>query len=69
MDSGGRAVFSDIGGAAVLFTGLWLGEAGIARPKRGTLLPDCCRPWPGIGGRNRGAGEAMFDRSFGSSER
>jgi len=54
---------SDIGGAATLFTGLWLGEAGMDRPNRGTLLPDCDRlPAPGMGGRSSGAGDAMSMR-------
>lgn len=50
------------GGAAALLTGLWLGLAGIASPKRGTLFPLCDR-WPGMGGRSKGTGEAMLDRS------
>lgn len=61
--NGGRAELSDIGGAAALFTGLWFGDAGIASPSRGTLLPDCDRPAPGMGGRSNGAGEAMSVRS------
>ena len=61
--NGGRAEFSDIGGAAELFTGLWFGDAGMARPSRGTLLPDCDLPAPGMGGRSNGAGDAMSDRS------
>lgn len=44
MDNGGSAEFSDIGGAAALFTGRWPGDAGIANPSRGTLLPGCWRP-------------------------
>lgn len=39
MERGGMPEFSAMGGAAVLFTGRWLGDAGIARPSRGTL-PD-----------------------------
>ena len=66
---GGSAEFSDIGGAAVLFTGLWLGEAGIASPNRGTLAPDCDLAPPGIGGRSSGAGEAISVRSGGSTLR
>ena len=50
------------GGAAAPLTGLWLGLAGIASPKRGTLFPLCDR-WPGMGGRSKGTGEAMLDRS------
>ena len=70
MESGGIAEFSDMGGAAALLTGRWWGDAGMARPSRGTLLPLCWRPAPGTGGRRRGAGEAMLERSAaGSSER
>lgn len=58
-----------MGGAAALLTARWCGEAGIARPKRGTLPPDCDRPAPGMGGRRRGAGEAMSRRSGGSTVR
>lgn len=57
-----------MGGAAALFTGLWLGDAGIAKPNLGTLLPDCERPAPGIGGRRSGAGEAISARSGGLRE-
>lgn len=56
-------MLSDIGGAAALFTGRAFGEGGIERPSFGTLLPDCWRLAPGIGGRRRGAGEAMSRRS------
>jgi hypothetical protein len=49
----------------VLFTGRAFGEGGIERPSFGTLLPDCWRLAPGIGGRRRGAGEAMSIRSIG----
>lgn len=70
MESGGSAdVFCDIGGAAELLMGLWLGEAGMARPSLGTLFPDCDRPAPGTGGRRRGAGEAMLARFGGLRER
>jgi hypothetical protein len=55
-------VFSDIGGAAALFTGRAFGEGGIERPSFGTRLPDWWRLAPGIGGRRRGAGEAMSIR-------
>lgn len=66
IDSGGRAdVLEAIGGAAALLTGRALGEGGIERPSLGTLLPDCWRLAPGIGGRRRGAGEAMSTRSGG----
>ena len=61
--NGGRAEVSDMGGAAELLTGLWLGDAGMARPNRGTLLPDCDLPAPGMGGRSNGTGDAMSDRS------
>lgn len=54
------------GGAALLLTGLWLGEAGIARPRLGTFPRDCWR-WPGIGGRSIGAGEDMSKRDGGST--
>jgi hypothetical protein len=66
IESGGRPdVLSDMGGAAALFTGRAFGEGGIERPSFGTLLPDCWRLAPGIGGRRRGAGEAMSRRSGG----
>ena len=66
IDNGGRPeVFKDIGGAALLFSGRAFGEGGIERPSFGTLLPDCWRLAPGIGGRRRGAGEAMSIRSMG----
>lgn len=40
IDNGGSPeVFSDIGGAAALFTGRAFGEGGIERPSFGTLLP------------------------------
>lgn len=55
------AEFSDMGGAAALLTGRWLGEAGMARPNRGAPAP--CRRAPGMGGRSRGAGEAILDLS------
>ena len=58
-------MLSAIGGAAVLFTGRAFGAGGIERPSFGTLLPDCWRLAPGIGGRRRGAGEAMSRRSGG----
>ena len=58
--NGGSAEFSDMGGAAVLFTGLWLGDAGIASPNRGTFGPDGDFPAPGMGGRSNGAGEACL---------
>ena len=64
MPMGGR---SDMGGAAELLTGLWCGDAGIDSPSRGTLGPDCCRWAPGMGGRRRGAGDAMSERSGGST--
>lgn len=66
---GGNAEFSDIGGAAALFTGLWFGEAGMASPNRGTFVPDGVLPPPGIGGRSNGAGEAMSERSGGATLR
>jgi hypothetical protein len=66
--NGGRAEFSDMGGAAALLTGLWFGDAGMARPNRGTLLPDCDLPAPGMGGRSNGAGDAMSYRSGASTE-
>lgn len=47
-------------GAAALLTGLWAGEAGMARPSLGIRLPDCARPAPGTGGRRNGTGEAMM---------
>lgn len=62
MVNGGIATLFDMGGAAVLLTGRWLGEDGIARPSRGTL-PPCWRPAPGMGGRRSGAGEDMMARS------
>lgn len=31
----------------------------MARPRRGVRVPELERPAPGIGGRRRGAGEAM----------
>lgn len=62
MDSGGIAAMFDMGGAAALLTGRWLGDEGIARPSRGTL-PPCWRPAPGMGGRRSGAGEDMMARS------
>lgn len=66
MESGGRPDgLSDIGGAAALFTGRAFGEGGMERPSLGTLLPDCWRLEPGIGGRRRGAGEAISRRSGG----
>lgn len=71
MTKGGRPEEGDCcdkGGAATLLTGLWLGDAGMAKPRRGTLGPDCDFP-PGMGGLSRGAGEAMFDRSTGSTAR
>ena len=67
--SGGRAEFSDMGGAALLFTGLAFGEAGMASPSLGTLLPDAVLPAPGIGGRSNGAGDAISARSGGSTAR
>jgi hypothetical protein len=38
----------------------------MARPRRGTLLGFCWRPAPGMGGRSRGAGEAILERLAGS---
>lgn len=47
------------GGTACEFmTGLWLGDAGIARPSFGIRVPLLFRP-PGIGGRSKGAGDAI----------
>lgn len=66
---GGRAEFSDIGGAAALLTGRAFGEAGIANPNRGTLFPEDDLPAPGIGGLSNGAGDAMSVRSGGSTVR
>lgn len=40
-------------------TGRALGEGGIARPRRGVLVPLLLR-LPGIGGRSRGAGDDML---------
>ena len=57
-----------IGGAAALLTGLWFGEAGIARPSRGTL-GEAVRLPPGIGGLRSGAGDAISVRSGGSRVR
>lgn len=65
VSEGRAAEFSDMGGAAALFTGLWFGEAGIARPRRGTLFAEFPRFAPGIGGRRSGAGDAMSTRSGG----
>lgn len=39
-------------------TGFWLGDAGIANPRRGVLDPLLLRA-PGTGGRSSGTGEAM----------
>lgn len=66
---GGRAEFSDIGGAAAELTGRAFGEAGIANPNRGTLLPEPGLPPPGMGGLSNGAGDAMSVRSGGSTVR
>ena len=66
---GGRAAFSDTGGAAAELTGRTFGDAGIASPNRGSLPPGVERPAPGMGGLNNGAGEAMSVRSGGSTER
>ena len=41
-----------------LATGFTLGEAGMAKPRRGVRVPLLLRP-PGIGGRSSGAGEDM----------
>ena len=38
-------------------TGFWLGDGGIASPRRGVLAPPPPRLPPGMGGRRRGAGE------------
>lgn len=38
-------------------TGFWLGDGGMASPRRGVLAPPPARFPPGIGGRSRGAGE------------
>lgn len=54
-----------MGGAAALLTGRWCGEAGIESPNRGTFCADFCAP--GMGGRRRGAGDAMSERSSGST--
>ena len=67
--SGGRAEFSDIGGAAALLTGRWAGDTGIASPNRGTLGPEPALPAPGMGGLSNGAGDAMSVRSGGSTVR
>jgi hypothetical protein len=60
IDNGGSAGLSSIGGAAALLTGLWLGDAGIARPSRGSLFADPARPAPGTGGRSSGTGDAIL---------
>lgn len=65
VSDGIAAEFSDIGGAAALLTGLWFGEAGIARPSRGTLFAEFPLLAPGIGGRRSGAGDAISTRSGG----
>ena len=65
LSEGGAAEFSDSGGAAALFTGRWAGDAGIARPSRGTLFAEFPLFAPGIGGRKSGAGDAMSTRSGG----
>lgn len=62
---GGGMLGIDMGGAAALLTGLWLGEAGIARPSRGILFALCCL-LPAIGGRRSGAGDAMSMAARGS---
>lgn len=49
------------GGSALLFTGFWLGEGGIARPKRGVLGPPLLRLGPGTGSLKRGAGDGVVD--------
>ena len=41
------------------FTGRALGEGGIARPRRGVLVPLLLR-LPGMGGRRRGAGDDIL---------
>lgn len=58
MESGGRPTLLAMGGAAPLLTGLWLGDAGMASPRRGTLLAEPCRP-PGTGGCRSGTPEAI----------
>ena len=65
----GMGGISDIGGTAELFTGRWFGDAGMERPNLGSLGPDCDRPPPGTGARSKGAGEAMLERSDGSTLR
>ena len=42
-------------------TGFWLGEGGMARPRRGVRGPEPVRGTPGIGGRRRGTGEDMAE--------
>lgn len=42
-------------GCASGFTGRALGLGGMARPRRGVLVPLLLRPDPGIGGRSKGA--------------
>lgn len=42
-------------------TAFWLGDGGIASPRRGGRPAPLLRVAPGMGGRRRGAGEDMFD--------
>lgn len=47
------------GTLALLLTGLWSAEGGIARPRRGVRGPPLLRFAPGMGGRRRGTGDDM----------
>lgn len=60
---GGRA--GREGGSALLLTGFWLGEGGIASPRRGVLGPPLLRFAPGTGGLRSGAGDGVVDTPAG----
>ena len=59
--SGGRA--SDPASVESFTTGRTLGDGGIESPRRGVRLPPADR-FPGIGGRNRGAGEDILGAGY-----
>ena len=59
--SGGRA--SEAASVESFTTGRTLGDGGIESPRRGVRLPLADR-FPGIGGRNRGAGEDILGAEY-----
>ena len=58
LETGWRGGMS--GTVALPVTGFWLGDGGIASPRRGVLGPLLLRAPPGTGGRSRGTWEDIF---------